>query len=90
MELQYKLPIILFIFIVGYYSLIMAMFLAAAKDPATNLHRLNIYVVDFDGGFVGQALLNWVHAIKEETQGNFLGLEIPVTFCNSFLLCFCV
>ena len=54
------IPLFIFIFLAGYFALVIAPFLAAGANPAENINRLNVLYTSFDNSTVGTAFLKFM------------------------------
>ena len=63
------------LFLLGglFFSLIVGPLFGAVKSPIDNLHNLNIYVADFDGGVVGSSFISFMK--KVQANANFPHLD---------------
>lgn len=66
-----------FIFIGLFFSLLLTPLMTCIAHPLSNLNRLKVLVVDFDGGEVGQSFLKFMHSVAvKETQFPALDFSI--------------
>lgn len=65
------LMVTLYLFLLGglFFSLIVGPLFGSAKSPIDNVHNLNIYVTDFDGGFVGSAFVSFLKTVQAQAGG---------------------
>ena len=62
------LTLYLFLLCGLFFSLIVGPLFGSVMSPIENVHNLNIYVTDFDGGFIGSSFISFMEKVQANSK----------------------